>query len=474
MDERELASTPAWRQREMIATKQVSPVELTELYLRRIERLNPSLNAYLTGCADEALAAAKEAEAKAMRGGGLPPLHGVPVSLKDLELTRGVRTTLGSLVFKDAVPDMDSVVVERVRRAGAIILGKTNTPEFGLSAVTENRLGGPCRNPWDTERTTGGSSGGAGAALAAGLCAVATGSDGGGSIRIPAALCGVFGIKPSQGRVPRAGGFGKPEPNQFAQSGPMSNNVRDAAILLQVLSGPDPRDPSPYMRVEPPDFVASLDQGIKGLRIGWNPDFGYGAVDPQVARTAHEAARIFEGLGCTLEELEIALDLEELHPHFWNIFTANDYAAYGDLLEERADDLTDYAREALERGRAVTGAQYAQSVRAVFQLRLYFKELMERHDLLLTPTTSIPAFRFDDRPRAIAGRKVHPFWGFYPYTFSINMAGYPAASIPCGFHQGLPLGLHIVGRMGDDALVLRAAAAFEEAHPWAARHPDIA
>ena len=474
MDERELAFTPAWKQREMIAAKQVSPVELTELYLRRIERLNPTLNAYLTVCADQALTAAKEAEAKVMKGEALGPLHGVPISIKDLELTKDIRTTLGSLIFKDTVPDKDSVVVERIREAGAIILGKTNTPEFGLSAVTENRLGEPSRNPWDTDCISGGSSGGAGAALTAGMCALATGSDGGGSIRIPSALCGVFGIKPSQGRVPRAGGYGKPEPNQFAQSGPMSNYVKDSAILLQVLSGPDPRDPSPYMRVAPPDFVAALNEGVRGLKIGWNPDFGYGAVDPDVERITHDAVRAFEDMGCSIEEADVNLDLNEVHPHFWKIFTANDYAAYDNLLEERADDLTDYAREAIEYGRAVTGAQYAQSVRRVFELRLYFKELMERYDLLMTPTTSIPTFPFDDRPTAIAGKKVHSFWGFFPYTFPINMVGYPAASIPCGFLNGLPLGLHIVGRFGDDALVLRAAAAFEEARPWQNKHPAMA
>jgi len=448
-------------------------VELTELYLRRIESLDPRLNAYLTVCGDEVLAAAREAEAAVMRGEELPPLHGVPISIKDLELTKGVRTTLGSLIFKDRVPDRDSVVVERVRRAGVVILGKTNTPEFGLYARTENRLGEPCRNPWNIECTTGGSSGGAGAALAAGLCPLAIGSDGGGSIRIPSAFCGVFGIKPSQGRVPRAGGYGGPEPNQFAQSGPMANTVRDAALLLGVLSGPDPRDPIPSMRVEPPDFVAALEGGVEGLRMGWSPDLGYGAVDPEVERITYDGAKVFEGLGCSVEAADITLG-DHHWEHFWNIFTANDYAAYGDLLEERADELTDYARDALERGRSVTGAQYARSVRDVFELRLQFDQVMERYDLLLTPTASVPAFPPDSPPTTIADRKVHPFWGFFPYTFPVNMVGQPAATVPCGFSsQGLPLGLHIVGRRGDDALVLRAAAAFEQARPWAGRRPPV-
>ena len=476
MDEKDLAFTPAWKQAEMIAARQVSPMELTALYLRRIERLNPTLNAYLTICADQALASAKDADARVLRGDNLPPLHGVTISLKDLEVTRGIRSTMGSLVFKDTVPDRDSVVVERIRKAGAIILGKTSTPEFGLGsrgATTENHLLAACKNPWNTECTTGGSSGGAGAAQVAGLCALAIGSDGGGSIRIPASFCGVFGFKASQGRVPRAGGLGKPEPNQFSQSGPMTNDVRDAAILLQALSGPDPRDPSPRIRVEPPDFAAALDEGVKGLKIGWSPDMGFGTVDPEVEGKVHRAALVFEELGCNVEKANVALD--DHWEHFWNIFTASAYAAYSDLLDERADDLTYYAREALEHGRSVTGARYARSVRDVFELRLQMNGIMERYDLLLTPTTSIPAFKVASPPTTIAGRDVNPFWGFYPYTFPINMAGIPAASIPCGFSsQGLPLGLHIVGRFGDDALVLRASAAFEEAHPWADKHPAIA
>jgi aspartyl-tRNA(Asn)/glutamyl-tRNA(Gln) amidotransferase subunit A len=474
MDEKELAFIPAWKQAEMIAKKQASPVELTEMYLRRIERLNPKLNAYLTVRGDEALADAKTAEAAMARGGKLGPLHGVPVSIKDIEVTKGIRSTLGSLVFKDTVPDRDSVVSERVRRSGAVVLGKTNTPELGLSAITENRLGPPSCNPWDTKRISGGSSGGAGAALVAGLCAVATGSDGGGSIRIPCALCGVYGIKPTQGRVPRAGGLGKSEPNQFAQSGPMSNNVRDSALLLQIMSGPDPRDPSPYLRETHPDFLAALKGGVKGLKIGWSPDFGYGAVDPKVERMVRDAVRVFETKGCTVEEVKIELDLNEIHPHFWRIFMANDYAAFDNLLEEHADEMTDYARAAFESGKAVTGAQYAQAVRRVFELQLYFRGIMDKYDLLLTPTTSIPTFPFDARPTHIAGKKIHSFWGFFPYTFVINMVGLPAASIPCGFVDGLPIGLHIVGRFGDESLVLRASAAFEEARPWQGKHPAMA
>ena len=274
-----LAFAPASELAALIADKQASPVELTALYFERIERLDGQLHAYLTLCRDEAMQAAKEAENAVMRGDALGPLHGVPISIKDLELTKGIRTTSGSLPFKDRIPDEDSIVVERVKAAGAIILGKTNTPEFGHRGTTENLLGEPCRNPWNTERTPGGSSGGAAAALAAGLCAIATGSDGGGSVRIPASFCGLYGIKPTQGRVPRYGGRAAPAiANQLSQSGPITRTVRDSAILLQALAGHDARDAG-SLRDAPADYIAALDRDISGLRIGWSPDFGYAAVD---------------------------------------------------------------------------------------------------------------------------------------------------------------------------------------------------
>ena len=250
--------TPAHELASQLRSKDISPVELTEHYLRRIEALNPQLNAYLTVAGDEAMASAKTAEAELAAGQVKGPLHGVPISVKDLEMTAGIRSTLGSLIYKDHVPSHDSGVVERVKASGAIILGKTNTPEFGMRGTTENLLGDACRNPWNTDRTSGGSSGGAGAAVAAGLCPLATATDAGGSIRIPSSFCGTYGIKPSLGRVPRFGGLGRPSPNLVAQSGPMTTNVRDAAILLQVLAGPDDRDAN-MIRETPPDFLAALD-----------------------------------------------------------------------------------------------------------------------------------------------------------------------------------------------------------------------
>jgi aspartyl-tRNA(Asn)/glutamyl-tRNA(Gln) amidotransferase subunit A len=468
----DLAFAPAHVQADLIARGDVSPVELVELYLGRIARLDPALHAYITVAADQARAAAREAEARRRRGSPLPPLHGVPISVKDLEATRGLRTTLGSRAFRDTVPAHDSVVVERVRRAGAIIIGKTSTPELGVSlqAVTDNALVGPCRNPWDPARTTGGSSGGAAASVAAGLCALGVGTDGGGSLRIPASFCGVVGLKPSHGRVPRAGGLGRPEPGQFSQPGPTTRSVRDAAILLQALAGPDPRDPSPELRETPPDFLRDLERGVRGLRLGWSPGLGYGVADPAVEGIAREAAGAFEALGAAVEDAPVQLE-PDLSEHFWNVYGANLALAYGHLLDERPGELGDDARAVLDRARAITGVRYAASWRAVLELRVRMDETMSRLDLLLTPTTAVTAFPHGRPPRVIAGREVDAVTGMYPCLYPINMCGQPAISVPCGYLAGLPVGLHIVGRRGDEATVLRAAAALETARPWAATRP---
>jgi aspartyl-tRNA(Asn)/glutamyl-tRNA(Gln) amidotransferase subunit A len=466
-----LAFAPAYELKRLIAEKQVSPVELTEMYFRRIDRLNSQLNSYLTLVHDEALAAAKSAEDAVVRGDRLGPLHGLPISIKDLEPTKGIRTTKGSLAFKDWVPDKDSIVVERVRRSGAVILGKTNTPEFGYRGTSENLLGDPCYNPWNPERTAGGSSGGAGASVVAGLCALAQGSDGGGSIRIPASFCGVYGIKPTLGRVPLFAGDGTPDThNHLSQPGPMTRTVRDSAMLLQALSGYDSRD-SGSIRQEPPDFVAALDRDISGLRIAWSPDYGYAAVDQEVVEVTSRAATAFEQMGCSVDDSSISLDAP--FEAFWTIFSAVGYTRYGNLLDQE-EPLTDYARECLQYGATVTAAQYAGALAYIDGLKQQYADLFEEYDLLLSPVTAVTAFPPYDRPDLIAGREVDPFWGFLPFTYPINMIGNPAASIPAGLSSdGMPIGLHIVGRSGDEATVLAASAAFEQARPWVDQRPQV-
>ena len=466
-----LAFTSAVEMRRLIGSKGVSVPELVEFFYQRIEQLDPRLNAYLALCPDQAIDQARAAQEAVQRGDSLGPLHGIPVSIKDLEMTKGIPTTVGSAAFKDRTPEADSVVVERIRQAGAIILGKTNTPEFGLSGTTETKVGGPGRNPWNPERTSGGSSGGAAAALASGLCTLASGSDGGGSIRIPASFCGVFGIKPSQGRVPRFGGYGRPAANQFSQSGPLSRTVADAAMFLQVLAGNDPRDPT-SLRQDAPDFSAGLTKGVKGLRIAWSADLGYAGVDPEVARIAGEAAQVFQELGAVVEEPQLVI--EDPFNAFWDAFATAAYTSYGHLLPEHKDDFTDYGLRSLEHGASLSAADLSRALLRVDVLRRQMELFFDDYDLLLTPTMAVTAFPIEDRPSVIGGKEVEPFWGFLPFTFPINMTGQTASSIPCGFSDdGLPIGLHIIGPHGAEALVLQASAAFEEARPWIQKRPVV-
>ena len=468
----DLAFTSTTELRALIASGEVSPVEVTELYLDRIDRLDSRLNSYLTVTADHAIDSAREAEAAVGRGDALGPLHGVPISIKDLELTRGIRTTGGSLAFQDRVPDEDSAVVERVRAAGAVILGKTNTPEFGLLGHTQNLLGDHCRNPWNTERTTGGSSGGAGAAVAAGLCSLATGSDGGGSIRIPSSFCGVYGIKPTQHRVPMyAGAASMGVFNMFSQSGPMTRTVADSAVLLQVMAGHDPRDVA-SLRDKPADYLAATERGVDGLRLAWSPDFGFGAVDPEVVEITSRAAAVFEDLGCELGDADLALD--EPFDAFWTLFCGVVHGRYTTVLDQHRDKLTDYALECMERGESLRASDYVSALGYVDVLKAQFADVFERYDLLLSPVMAVPAFPVGSPPDEIDGRGVDAFAGAFPFTYPINMIGHPAASVPCGMSSdGLPIGLHIVGRAGDEATVLAASAAFERARPWAHLRPPV-
>ncbi len=473
MIDKELAFAPATELLKLIAEKQVSPVELTDLYFRRIDELNPKLNAFLLLTRDEAMESARAAEAAVGRGDRLGPLHGLPISIKDTEPTKGYRTTVGSLVFKDRIPDEDAAVVERVRGAGAIMLGKTNVPEFGLVGACENRLGEPGRNPWDLKRTPGGSSGGAAAGVAAGLSPIATGSDGGGSIRIPANFCGLYGIKPNQGRVSSyRGATGAPMPNIFAQAGSLSRTVGDAALLLQVMAGYDRRDPI-SLREAPPDFVAAVGKGIGGLRVAWSPDFGFAEVEPDVSDVTSKAALVFEDLGCHLEDANLSIDPP--YDTFGPILTTNTFATNGVYLETHGDKLTEYARLFLEMGARVTATEYAHTLGHIDLLRAKMADLFEEYDLLLSPTACFPAFKNGEYPGRRPSKSVFPdqYWNG-AFTLPINVIGHPAATVPAGLSaDGLPIGLHIVGRKGDEETVLAASGAFEEARPWIRRRPPV-
>ncbi len=453
----------------LIRAKKLSPVELTDALLGRIERMNPRINAFCTVAEDVARQGAKIAEAAVMHGEPLGPLHGVPVSVKDLVFTRGIVTTGGSRIFQDFVPEEDAVAVERLKSAGAVILGKTNTPEFGHKAVTDTPLFGITRNPWKLDRTAGGSSGGAGAAVAAGLGPLALGTDGGGSIRIPASFTGIYGLKPSFGRVPEGRGF--PGWETFSTLGPMSRTVRDAALMLDVLAGPDERDPH-SLPATPGSYLAACEKPITGWSVAWTPDLGYARVDPEVARILEEAAAVFESLGCRVETVATGWDNPE--EIFAVMVAAEMYSAWGDRLAEWRDRMDPTLVRVLERGGGVTLREYLQAARRRREFSTEVQGFLARFDLLLTPTVAVPPFADGGfGPLAIAGQAVTPL-GWMPFTYPFNLTGQPAATVPAGFTaNGLPVGLQIVGRRYADGAVLAASAAFEAALPWADRRPAL-
>jgi aspartyl-tRNA(Asn)/glutamyl-tRNA(Gln) amidotransferase subunit A len=334
MDAADLCYMPATEVAAAIKAKKLSSVEVVDAVLTRIDRLNPILNAYCAVTHEEARAAAKTAEAAVMRGGATGILHGVPVSIKDLIMTKGVRTTWGSKMFEQFVPDEDAPVVERLKGAGAIVLGKTNTPEFGFKGVTDNPVFGPTRNPWSLAHTPGGSSGGGTAAVAAGLGPLAVGTDGGGSIRIPCSCCSLFGLKPTLGRVAAAPTYGGLE--TLSHTGPMTRTVRDAALMMSAIAGPDARDLS-SLPADGTDYVAEIDRGVQGLRLAWTPDWGYAPVDPEVRRIAAAAAQRFNQAGCRVDEANPGFQSPEGPFHV--LFSGSIAARLGDRLPEWRDRL---------------------------------------------------------------------------------------------------------------------------------------
>ena len=450
----------------LLAARSISPVELVEDTLRRQEALEPQINAFVTRTPEVALAAAR-AQEKAIAAGEAGAIAGLPTSVKDLVAMAGVPWTFGSRPFADNVPDFDAPAVERIREQGGCIVGKSTTSEFGCKAVCDSPLSGITRNPWNLAKTPGGSSGGAGASVAAGLTPFALGTDGGGSVRIPAALCGLFGIKAQFGRVPV---FPVSAAPTLAHVGALARNVRDAALLLGVMAGHDTRDA--FGVAEPlPDFVAACDGGAEGMRVAWSPTFGYATPDPEVAALCEAAARRFEALGCEVELVEDALGADPVE-----IWMAEFYGGIGtklkDLMAARPDELDPAVVATLAAGLDRSMVEYFDQLFARYDFRERMRQLFERYDLLLSPT--LPCAAFDaghDTPPGLGARNIVS-WVYYTYPF--NLTGQPAASIPAGFSEaGLPVGLQMVAGTNREADILRAAAAFEEAAPWAERRPAL-
>ncbi|MBT4426108.1 MAG: amidase [Rhodospirillaceae bacterium] len=449
----------------MIAAKEISPVELVEDTLARQEVLEPALNCFVTRTPEIALAAARKAEQAVMAGAELGALHGLPLSVKDLISMADVPWTFGSKPFAENIGPVDAPSVERARAAGACIIGKTTTSEFGCKGTGDSPLTGITRNPWDVSKTPGGSSAGAGASVAAGLTPFALGTDGGGSVRIPSSLCGLFGIKAQFSRVPL---FPVPATPTLAHVGPLARTVRDAALLLGVISGHDRRDP--FAVAGPvPDYLGACGQSVKGMRIAWSPTFGYARSDPEVLRITEQAARAFEQLGCTVDLVEAPLGDEPL-----DIWTAEFYGGVGTklkgLLTDSADQLDPAVVELLSGALDNSIEDYFKLLFARYAFREKVRKFFDDYDLLLSPVLPVAAFD--------VGLNVPPGWedrnavSWVYYTYPFNATGQPAASIPAGFTEaGLPVGLQMVGRINSETDIFRAAAAFEEACPWADKKP---
>ena len=471
----DLAYLSAAELAQRIARREISPLELVHSTLARVERSQPILNAFITICAEEALRTARDAETAVMRGRPLGPLHGVPFSVKDLIDTRGVRTTYGSVIFEHHVPAADAVAVARLKAAGAILIGKTTTPEFGQKGLTEAPLFGRTRNAWRPDRTCGGSSGGAAVAVAAGLGPIAVASDGGGSTRIPAACNGVVGFKQSLGVVPVDGAqdaFGN-----ISYVTPMTRTVMDTALMLEAIAGPHPSDPHSLNRVKQ-DFVgaASGRAGAGGLKIAWRPLLGNKEVSAEVLDLCAEAVSVFAELGADVFEMPDAFEPAE--PLWLVVNGSYRLAQYGHHLKDHRDRMDPTLVAQLERA---SGYSAEELYRAIFlRTRMYrqVQSWFEQADLVVTPTLSRTALPLDQdffAPIEIDGKPIDTMRrAWYPYTLPFNMTGNPAVSLPCGWaSDGLPAGLQLIARIGEDALLLRAAAAFEKARPWAHRRPPL-
>ena len=443
-----------------------------EAHLARIAQVNPGLNAIVTLVADDAQSAARDADASLGRGDTVGCLHGLPVAHKDLVETRGIRTTFGCTVFATNVPDRDALIVERLRAAGAITIGKTNTPEFGAGSQTFNEVFGATRNPYDLARTCGGSSGGAAVALAAGMVPIADGSDLGGSLRNPASFCNVVGLRPAPGRVavwPRRTGWAQ----SLSVSGPMARTVADVALMMRAISGSDPRDPLSFDT--PPDlFAQPLERDFAGTTIAWSRDLGGLPVDPRVTAVLEGQRGIFEDLGCLIDDA--VPDLHDADQIFrtWRAWYFE--LAYGAIADAHRDALKDTVVWNIEEGRRLTGVQLGDAARRQTELHERVRQFMERYAFLVLPVSQVPPFDVTQPfVTEINGQRLETYIDWMRSCYYISVTGLPAISVPCGFTpEGWPVGVQIVGRHRDELGVLQLAHAFEQATRFGQRRPDLA
>ncbi len=437
--------------------REISSAELTNAYLERIERLNPTINAYVTVTAERARADASRADEEIAAGNYRGPLHGVPIGLKDLYDTAGIETAGGSKILKGRVPEKDSTVARRLAEAGAVLLGKTNTHEFAWGTTTNNPHTGATHNPHALDRIPGGSSGGSGAAIAARMAAGTLGSDTGGSIRIPSALCGAVGLKPTFGRVSKAGVL--PMSWQFDHAGPICRTVEDAAIVLQAIAGYDPDDFA-TVPVPVPDYLAGLEGGVRGLRIGVPREQFFGLLDAEVRVAIELALETLSGLGAEVVDVDAGFRRETLLKA-WLVCVAESQALHAEWFPSRKDEYGEDLQQTLS-GPLPDAKGLADAYRASYDIKEGVRRTFEVVDLLVTPTTMRTASLIGEEEVEVDGFKMSTGGAFAQLTMPFNIAGVPAISVPCGFDgEGLPIGLQIAGGPFEEAKVLRAARAFE-------------
>lgn len=460
-----------------IASKELSPVEVMRATLDRVATLNPVISAYLFVDEKGAMAAAKAAEEAVMRGDALGPLHGVPVGIKDNVDVTGMPTTNG-FPLGSKVAEADGIGAATLRKAGAVFFGKTNLNSFAHKAMTDNLLAPPCRNPWNLEMTPGGSSGGAAASLAAGITALQLGNDGGGSIRVPSALTGIFGLKPSVGRVPDPGSIGS---YGLAHEGPMTRTVADAALMMSVIAVPSSTD---YLSVDQPvlDYraaIAGWQDAIRGLKVAFTPDMGWGnLVDPELLAIVEASAKRFADLGCTVETVNPEFDNATI-PH-GNLYYGMAASKGGKLLEEHPEAVDFTLRDQILEGQKLDAAAVAVAMSQKLKLFGQVNDFFTKYDLLLSPATAVPAWPIDQQyTDQIGGKRVGDtytdrFECRFSYTPIFNLTGHPACSVPVGFTtSGLPVGMQIAGPWHADLRVLQAAAGWENLAPWQGKRPPL-
>jgi aspartyl-tRNA(Asn)/glutamyl-tRNA(Gln) amidotransferase subunit A len=457
----------------LLAKKKISPVELVQCYLSRIERLNPQLNAFLTVTAEQALAEARLAERELLRGRRRGPLHGIPIALKDNIWTLGVRTTAGSAILRDFVPTADATVVRRLRRAGAVLLGKTNLHEFAYGATNENPHFGSTHNPWASARMTGGSSGGSAAAVSAGLCAAAIGSDTGGSIRVPAAFCGIVGLKPTFGRVSVYGVV--PLAASFDHVGPLARSAADAALVLGAISGRDPLDPTIVSRpVE--DFFAEVKTRRRKLRLGWPKEHMWERIHPDVQRLVEAAAKKLVRGGGSIEVISLpTLPAAVDAANAMSIAEARAFHEEAGYFPARAAEYGEDVRKRLELADGVRAADYLKGRETLRRAKAEFASALERVDAIVSPTVPMVAPVIGTQSVRLGGAEEPMRSAQLRLTRPGNLTGLPAVSVPCGFtSEGLPVGMQLIGRAFEEGALLGIARRYEQETNWGSRHPGIA